>query len=228
MKKLLSIICILLVIFIGMYLYKINISKSTVNASEVQKIEEYLSKIYMWEEITKEALPKFDDINNAPDLWVWEVVKKNLEKYELTYLEIQEKSIEMFGDDFTKKFPKEGTEYINYDEQIDRYITTGIGLDTLEDLFLIKDIKKSKNKYEVKIIEYLEDYSNSIDESGELLEEYDISIKNLNDETILTVKSTDDETKIIDKIKESINKFTTKKLTLKKDEKERLYVIKVE
>ena len=27
-------------------------------------IEDYISKIYMWKEITEEALPKFDNINN--------------------------------------------------------------------------------------------------------------------------------------------------------------------
>ena len=77
MKKLLAIICVLLVIFVGMYIYKNNINQNTVNVSEVEKIEEYISKIYMWQEVTEEALPKFDNINNAPDLWVWEVVKKN-------------------------------------------------------------------------------------------------------------------------------------------------------
>ena len=79
MKKLLAIICVLLVIFIGMYIYKTNINQNNVTVSEVQKIEEYISKIYMWQEITEEALPKFDNINDAPDLWVWEVVKKDLE-----------------------------------------------------------------------------------------------------------------------------------------------------
>ena len=30
----------------------------------------------MWKEITKEALPTFENINNANELWVWEVIKK--------------------------------------------------------------------------------------------------------------------------------------------------------
>ena len=39
----------------------------------------YISKIYMWKEITGDALPKFDNINDAPDVWTWEVVKKDLD-----------------------------------------------------------------------------------------------------------------------------------------------------
>ena len=79
MKKLVGVIVILLVIFIGMYIYRSNINKKNVSAQEVQEIQEYISKIYMWQEITENALPKFNNINEAPDLWIWEVVKKNLE-----------------------------------------------------------------------------------------------------------------------------------------------------
>ena len=162
MKKLVAIICILLVIFVGMYINKRKSTENVITVSEVSKIEEYISKIYMWKEVTDEALPKFDDINNAPDLWIWEVVKKNLENYELTYEEIEQKAIELFGSQFTKQFPKEGTEYIQFDNNLGKYITTGVGLDTLDDSFYIKNISKTKNGYEVKIIEYLEDYENAM------------------------------------------------------------------
>ena len=167
MKKLVAIICVLLVIFIGMYINKTKSSQKMVTASEVEKVEEYISKIYMWKEVTEEALPEFNNINEAPDLWTWEVVKKNLEDYELTYEEIQQKATELFGKQFTKQFPKEGTEYIQYDEQTDKYITSGIGLDSLDDCFLIKNINKNKNEYNVEIVEYLEDYSNSAEVEDE-------------------------------------------------------------
>ena len=116
MKKLVAIICILLFIFIGMYINKSRSTQSLITASEVSQVEDYISRIYMWQEITDEALPKFDNINNAPDLWIWEVVKKNLENYELSYEEIQEEAMELFGNQFTKQFPQEGTEYIQYNE----------------------------------------------------------------------------------------------------------------
>ena len=226
MKKLVAIICVLLVIFIGMYINKTKSSQKMVTASEVEKVEEYISKIYMWKEVTEEALPEFNNINEAPDLWTWEVVKKNLEDYELTYEEIQQKATELFGKQFTKQFPKEGTEYIKYDEQIDKYITSGIGLDSLDDCFL-KNINKNKNEYDVEIVEYLEDYSNSagVEDEDEV---YDIYIKNLNQDTIATIKSNEGETKAIETVKENIDKFTTKTIKLIKDSDGNIYVKQVE
>lgn len=223
MKKLLAIICVLLAIFIGMYIYKSNINQGTVNVSEVEKIETYISKIYMWQEITGEALPKFDSINDAPDLWTWEVVKKNLENYEISYDEIQEKAKEIFGDKFTKQFPKEGSEYIQYNEELGKYVTTGIGLDTLDDTFFIKNISKNKNEYEVEIVEYLEDYENSMGIETED-EVYDIYIKDLEQNTIATIKSNEGETRAIEVVKENLDKFTTKKVKLIRDSSDNIYV----
>ena len=227
MKKLVAIICVLLVIFIGMYINKTKSSQKIVTALEVEKVEEYISKIYMWKEVTEEALPEFNNINEAPDLWTWEVVKKNLEDYELTYEEIQQKATELFGKQFTKQFPKEGTEYIQYDEQTDKYITSGIGLDSLDDSFLIKNINKNKNEYDVEIVEYLEDYSNSagVEDEDEV---YDIYIKNLNQDTLATIKSNEGETKAIETVKENIDKFTTKTIKLIKDSDGNIYVKQVE
>lgn len=223
MKKLLAIIGVLLVIFIGMYLYKTNINQKNITASEVQNIEDYISKIYMWKEATDEALPKFNNINEAPDLWVWEVVKKNLEEYELDYDQIQNKAIELFGDKFTKQFPKEGSEYIYYDENYGKYLTTGIGLDTQDDMFYIKNINKTKNGYEVEIAEYLEDYENAMGIEDEN-EAYDVYIKNLNQETIATIKSNESETRAIECVKENIEKFTTKTVKLVKGSEGKIFV----
>lgn len=227
MKKLLAIIGVLLVIFIGMYIYKSNINQTAITVLEVEKIEEYISKIYMWQEITQEALPKFNNINEAPDLWVWEVVKKNLDNYELSYNEIQDASIEIFGENFKKQFPKEGTKYIYYDENEGKYITTGIGLNAQEDMFLIKEINKNKNCYEVKIVEYVEDYQNAIELEDEK-QTYDIYIRNLNQDIVATTKSTYSETKTIEIVKQNIDKFTTKTVKLVIDTEGKIYVESVE
>ena len=227
MKKMLAIICVLLIIFIGTFIYKKNIDKKTIEISEVNKIQEYLSKIYMWQEVTEDALPKFNNINNAPDLWVWEVVKKDLEQFELAKEDIENKAIELFSRNFTKQFPKEGSEFIKYNEETGLYNTNGMGLDSLEDSFLIKKIKKVKNGFEVEIIEYLEDYEESIDIDGNLLDEYNVYVKNLQHEIISTIKSNEGTEKIIEKVKENQERFSTKKIILKLSEGN-LYVESVE
>lgn len=223
MKKLVAIICILLVIFVGMYVNRSKSNQNLITATEVEKVEEYISKIYMWKEITGDALPKFDNINDAPDVWTWEVVKKDLENYELTKDEIQNKATELFGNQFKKEFPQEGTEYMQYDEKLGKYISTGIELDTLDDCFYIKNIRKTKDGYEVEIAEYLEDYVNSLGVEDEN-EIYEIYIKNLNEETIANVKNTEGETKIIEVVKENLDKFTTKTVNLKKNSNGNIYV----
>ena len=223
MKKLVAIICILLVIFVGMYVNRSKSNQNLITATEVEKVEEYISKIYMWKEITGEALPKFDNINDAPDIWTWEVVKKDLENYELTKDEIQNKATELFGNQFKKQFPQEGTEYMQYDEKLGKYISTGIELDTLDDCFYIKNIRKIKDGYEVEIAEYLEDYVNSLGVEDEN-EIYEIYIKNLNEETIANVKNTEGETKTIEVVKENLDKFTTKTVNLKKNSNGNIYV----
>ena len=89
MKKLFVIIGVLAIIFLGMVIYRNTANKSNVTVQEIENIEKYISKIYMWKEITNQALPTFENINDADELWTWEVVKKNLEEFELSYDDIQ-------------------------------------------------------------------------------------------------------------------------------------------
>ena len=61
----LIIIVVLAGILISMIIYK-NMavsSKNNVNIQEIKKIEEKISNIYLWKEVTKDALPEFEDIN---------------------------------------------------------------------------------------------------------------------------------------------------------------------
>ncbi|HCF34462.1 MAG TPA: hypothetical protein DER15_03900 [Clostridiales bacterium] len=218
MKKMLVIIVILAMILVSMIIYKniaINKNKS-VNVQEVEQIEEYISKIYMWKEITKEALPTFENINNANELWVWEVIKKNLETYETTYEEIQQKGKELFGEKFERQIPKEGNDSFYYDKESNKYLATEIVLDEEEDSFLLKDIEKEGEKYKVKIIEYIEDYS----------EENKVIIRNLKEEEIGRVSTTDSETKIKEIVKNNKERFSQKNIEIKK-EKDNLVIEKV-
>ena len=218
MKKMLVIIVILAMILVSMIIYKniaINKNKS-VNVQEVEQIEEDISKIYMWKEITKEALPTFENINNANELWVWEVIKKNLETYETTYEEIQQKGKELFGEKFERQIPKEGNDSFYYDKESNKYLATEIVLDEEEDSFLLKDIEKEGEKYKVKIIEYIEDYS----------EENKVIIRNLQEEEIGRVSTSDSETKIKEIVKNNKERFSQKNIEIKK-EKNNLVIEKV-
>lgn len=217
MRKMIVTIIILLIIFVGMIIYRnMAISSSNqVSVQEIEQIETYITKIYMWREVTSEALPTFENINEASEMWTWEAVKKNLEDYELSYDQIQEKAKELFGTDFTKEFPKEGTENFTYDEQTGKYYATGMGLDQEEDCFLLNQIKPTDTGYEVEIVEYLEDYS----------QESQIIIKNLDDEEIGKVEE-NQESSSQDIVKNNLDKFTKKIVTLKK-EGDNIYVQKV-
>ncbi len=218
MKKMIIIIMVLAMILVGMIIYRISAvgSKNNVNVQEITNIEESISKIYLWKELTTEALPEFDDINNSSDLWAWEVVKKNMEKFEVSYEEIEQKSKELFGQAFSKKFPRGGNQSFQYKED-NIYIATEVELDQMEDDFIISSIKNKEEGYEVEIIEYLEDYSN----------EQKIVITNLQNEEIGQVNINDSETSIQEIVKKNVSRFNKKKLYFKK-ENNNLIIQKIE
>lgn len=218
MKKMVIIIVVLAGILISMIIYK-NMavgSKNNINIQEIQKIEEDISNIYLWKEVTNVALPEFEDINEATDIWIWEVVKKNIDKFEVSYDEIVQASKEIFGQNFNKEFPKSGNSSFEHDEEKDIYIPTEITLDQMEDVFIISDIEKNDGGYEVEIIEYIEDYSN----------EQKVVVKNIAEEEIGQVSSSESETKIQEIVKENVSRFNKKKIILKKEDN-RLIVQKV-
>lgn len=220
MKKMIAIILILLVILVGMAVYKYTIVKNNqIKIDDVNKIQEYISKIYCWKEVTGEALPKFNNINDAPDKWIWEVVKKNSEEYELTYEQIMNKAKESFGEQFLKQYPKEGSESFEYNKEDGRYIATEIQTDEEDDSFFVNKITKIKNGYEVEILEYLEDYTDYDQEK--------VYVKNLNEEIIKTLDTQDIERDTIEVLKDNTDKFTRKKLILKYNN-ENIFVERIE
>lgn len=222
MRKLITIIIVLGIILGGMVIYK-NVVKqeNTISIQEIEKIENYLNQIYMWQEITEEALPEFQEINQANEKWIWEAVKKNLEDYELSYEQIQEKAKELFGEKFTKELSKEGTEYFAYDEENNRYYAEEIELDEKEDTYIFNKIDKIENGYEVEIVEYLEDYSQSAIE-----EENYIIVRNTKGEEIGKI-GTKNEEEAKEIVKNNIDKLSKKKITLK-EENGKLYIEKVQ
>ena len=209
MRKMLIIIGILSIIFFGMIAYrKLEVKNSTtVNAGEVTQIQSYIEKIYLWKEVTKEALPTFSDINQANDKWIWEVVKNNLDDYEISLEEANEKVKELFGKECNKQMPKEGNSSFIYNEESGKYEATGVELDNKQDTFLINNITKTKDGYQVEIIEYLINHMN----------ENNITIENTNEESLGTVGNSANDTKIQDILKQNKTRFTKNKITLKKE-----------
>ena len=221
MRKLIAIIMILAIILVGMIVYK-NMEKSkNVSIKEIEQIENYLNQIYLWAEVTKEALPCFDHINQAEETWIWEVVKKNMEEDTPSYEQIQEKAKEIFGQAFTKEFSKEGGEAFRYLEETNQYEAISPNLDEQVDLFLLNKIEKIKEGYEVEIIEYLEDNTPMLKEEAQDF----IIIRNLNQDEIgrISGSSQEEENQLV---KRNIDRFTKKKILLKL-ENEKLYVEKV-
>ena len=192
----------------GMVIYRNvrmqNNESNNVSIEEIQKIEEKILSVYMWEEVTGEALPEFQDINDADEKWIWEVVKNNLENYEVTYDEIEEEAKLIFGENFNKEFPKEGNSSFEYNGETDKYIATEVEFDQEEDSFLLDNIIKTETGYEVEIIEYLEDYS----------EEESVIVRNTNDEEIGRVSISESETNMQDIVKNNKDRFTKKKVYL--------------
>lgn len=217
MKKMVLTIVILLIIFIGMIIAR-NIEKSEeIKIDEVQNIENYIQQIYGWKEVTKEALPEFDDINNADETWLWGIIRKNLEEETLTYEKIENKVKEIYGDKLNKEYPKEGTSFVNKEGEI--YKPTDISLDAIKDSLYLNKIERTKEGYIAEIVEYLVDYTKE--------DEGRIEIKNLNNEIIATLSNNETDANIIQIVKNNIDKFNKKKITLDKKDNEQLIIKKV-
>ena len=174
----------------------------------------------MWKEVTNEALPKFDNINLANELWIWEVVKKNLEDFELEYNQIQDEAISIFGTELELKFPKEGNSSFEFNELINKYQATQTNLDNQDDTFLLNNISKIENGYEVEIIEYIRDYS-EVEQNENI-----ILIKNLSNEEIGRVMQNSSDQEIQEIVKRNKEKFSIKKLELEK-KNNKIYVKKI-
>lgn len=220
MRKMLITIGILLTIFVGMVIHKVTVVKkeqSQVSAGDVEKIQEYIEKIYLWKEVTNEALPVFDDINQADSKWIWEVVKNNLDDYSISYDDANKKVKELFGQECNVQLPKEGNDSFVYNEKTEKYDATNVELDNKQDSFLIDDITKTDDGFCVGIIEYLVNHEN---ENNEIIE-------NTNEEKIETVEiSNDSDLKIHEIVKNNKDKFSKKTIYLK-NENNSLVVTKV-
>ncbi|MBR3002760.1 MAG: hypothetical protein IKF38_04265 [Clostridia bacterium] len=220
MKKMIVTIIILFIIFISMVIYRNAEKEAEVKVDEVNLIEEYMEKIYGWKEVTDEALPVFDNINNANEKWIWGTVRENIEDYDIGYEIIENTAKELFGNEFNKQYPKEGTEFISFDAEIQKYQINEITLDAKKDSFLLNKIEKNKNIYTIEIVEYLVDYTDS--ENGKIV------IRNINEENIYELTEEEaTESNIKNIVKENMDRFSKKHVILEKQQ-DNLIIKKVE
>lgn len=220
MKKMIVTIIILFIIFISMVIYRNSEKEAEIKVDEVNKIENYIEKIYGWKEVTNDALPEFSDINSVDEKWIWAIVRENLEDNEVQYEKIPEKAKEIYGNKFNKQFPKQGNEFISYNEETQKYNINQITLDAISDVYLLNKIERENNGYKVEIVEYLIDYTNV--ENGK------VEIKNLKDEKIYELKEEEaTEGNVAKVVKENMDKFSKKKVILEKEDG-RIIVKKVE
>lgn len=54
-----------------MVIYRNTANKSNVTVQEVENIEKYISKIYMWKELQIKHYQRFENIKDADELWTW-------------------------------------------------------------------------------------------------------------------------------------------------------------
>ena len=130
-----------------MVVYKNSLAKAELTIDEINKIEEYMDKIYSYKEITGVALPEFDSPQNADEEWFWGIVRKNIDDYEIDNNKVQDTITELFGSNLNKEFQKEGTKFITYNEEKQKYITKELQIDAIKDSFYIQKIDKQDNVY---------------------------------------------------------------------------------
>ena len=211
MKKMWIIICILTIVFISMISYrsiKIN-GKENISIEEITNIEKYIKQIYAWKEVTKEALPEFENIEKASEEWKYEVIKKNIGEVEISKETIENKGKELFGNEFTINEDKILINYFEHDKEKKLYYALPIELDSEFDTFIIDKIEDYGKYYSVRILEYLEDYG----------EEGKVKIRNTNEEEIGRVSEESSELEKKQIVKEHKNRFTSKELKIDKNQK---------
>ena len=97
-----------------------------------------------------------------------------------------------------------------------------MGLDSEDDSFFINKIKKTNKGYLVNIVEYLVDYSEE-NYNKETKDTSNLYIKNLNEDIIATINDGED-IGIVESVKNNIDKFSSKIITIIKEKDGKLHI----
>ncbi len=186
-----------------------------VDANDSIEINEYINKIYSYYE---SKMPEFTNINSAEDKWVWSVAllnystKYKILKYEISYNDVVETAKDLFGPNLTKKLAKTDMDIAEYYEDKDSFGIIGRGGPIIVPRYVISNIKKIDNGFEVKIIEYSKDISNAVGTEGP----YEIDIYG-NSKNVLKQFSSQQEKDIGKYVLANKDKFNAKQIILSQD-----------
>lgn len=194
MKKDKIIYIIIIVLILGFVIYKKFIEVPGHVAGQMA-IEDLISQVH-YEDAEKHlkdifieyennfnviALPEFQNINEAPKEWIWNVLYNNLDNEEnkYTYEQIQEKLINLFSSEIQNKFPEQGIEeLIEKSKENNLYYKVDLKNNNAKKYgYCIKSLTQEDNIYKIYIIEYTLLMDNQkyilIDKSGNELNRYE-------------------------------------------------------
>lgn len=171
MKKDKIIYIIIIVLILGVVIYKKFIEvpgdvagqiaiEDLISQVHYEDAEKHLKDIFIEKEnnFNSISLPEFQNINEAPNSWVWNVLYNNLEneENEYSYEQIQEKLIELFSNKLEIKFPEEGIEgVLEKNKENDLYYKVELqNNNTNKYGYNIKTLSQEDNIYKIYIIEY--------------------------------------------------------------------------
>lgn len=194
MKKDKIIYIIIIVLILGFVIYKKFIEVPGHIAGQIA-IEDLISQVH-YEDAQKHLedifienensfnvipLPEFQNINEAPEEWIWNVLYNNLENEEnkYTYEQIQEKLTNLFSSEIENKFPKEGIKgVIEKSKENNLYCKIDLkNNNSKKHAYCIKTLTQEDTRYKIYIIEYTllcdEITYTLIDKDGKELKKYD-------------------------------------------------------
>lgn len=194
MKKDKIIYIIIIVLILGFVIYKKFIEvpghiagqmaiEELISQVHYEDAEKYLKDIFVEYEnnFNVIALPEFQNINEAPKEWIWNILYNNLENEEnnYTYEQIQEKSINLFSNKLEMKFPEDGiVGLIEKNKKSNTYYKKDIKNNNSKKYgYCIKSLTQEDNMYKIYIKEYTllidGEICTLIDKDGNELNKYD-------------------------------------------------------
>lgn len=233
--KVLVIVLILVIILSTFFIVKnknSENSKNNISDVEQKEIATYINDIYN----IHTAIPEFEDINDANELWIWDNINQylcNHEEFEdrnqycdYTYEEISNFAKILYGNDFSLTVPVQNPAMI-YDSENNTY---GVPLYTVETLkeCQIESIEKSGNTYTINLIDYVISFVPPFDStsSDEEIYFYNITEFELNSSASNIIFKIEELKNYKEKIFENKDKFSSKTIVLEYDENLKQYHIK--